>query len=291
MSTASGYFGCSYFCWHRCVVFYQPNLQMETALASRPEPRRSCAGCRGVCRSPAASCCRRGPFCRSHLHARPGAHSRLRVWVSIQYSSASVSKTTSQHTTPPPTLVFKERKTLWKEAARFLGSFQSGKKGSAGSCARRGLRSGQGSQRAEPWCFWLGLLFQGNVTVLFLLAGAGFGVPSACRRVFGKVIPACKNLIQCLIHVSHHLHSCGKWQDAANTNCGGCGGGFKNIPICWRGSSTRGRAGIGVRLYKDNKRFVFGQTRHRWLQRSERRCLSRGELWCKSYFNPAVTHG
>lgn len=38
--------------------------------------------------------------------------------------------------------------------------------------------------------FCLGLLFQGDVTVLFPLAGAGFGLPSLCRRVFCQVTPA-----------------------------------------------------------------------------------------------------
>jgi len=135
-----------------CHIF-QLNLQVEMALAELFWAAcESCAGSRGLCaaapRPSAAGASRSG--CRSHLRIRPALRRQLRVWVSIQYSAASVSKTTSQHTTPPPAPVFKERKTLWKAATRFLGSFQSRKKGSAGSSsprARRRLCSGQGSRR------------------------------------------------------------------------------------------------------------------------------------------------
>lgn len=41
-----------------------------------------------------------------------------------------------------------------------------------------------------PLFSFLGLLFQSKVTVLLPLAGAGFGLPSLCWRVFSKVIPA-----------------------------------------------------------------------------------------------------
>lgn len=163
MPTASSYFGCSDFDWRGCIMFYQLNLQIETALVSCPEQRRSCAG---LCRS---------PFRRSHLQAcssQPpsclGFHS---VFLGFGFQDYRPTYNPSSHS------CFQRKKNTLKRSCPIPGQFSKQKERQ-----RRELRTPRaplwpGRPRAEPSCFLFGTFVPGQHHCALPMAGAGSGVP------------------------------------------------------------------------------------------------------------------